>query len=150
MTPRVRAFLPALFFYAFAGVAGSNAAYAPNIPSNDYLNALQAVDRFAWAWAHRDAAAGAKTVAPSLRKRLGPTALADYFVGTSSPQHWAFEIGSGRLVHAGTYRFPVRLYEYLYAGGGFVQVTSPQPVTVSKGPDGTWLITTLPASKRVP
>jgi hypothetical protein len=119
-------------------------ADTPNVPSNDYLNALQAADGFAWAWAHRDASAGAMLVAPALRAKLGQSALATYFQGTSTPQHWAFEIGPGTRAGASAFRFPVRLLSYLPAGGGFTQATASRIMVLSKGAGGHWYVATLP------
>ncbi len=127
-----------------AGVAATRAADAPNVPSNDYLNALQAADSFASAWAHRDSAGGAKTVTGAVRAKAGASALAIYFSGTSSPQHWAYEIGTGKLVRSGRYQFPVRFYSYLSAGGGFVQSTGAVQLTVEKATAGSWLVAALP------
>lgn len=144
MKSSFRVFALALCLCAQAGFGTAVAADTPNVPSDDYLNALQVADDFAWAWAHRDASAGTKSIAPSLRSKLGETALGTYFQGTSSPQHWAFEIGPGTLIRAGTYRFGVRLYSYLPAGGGFTQATTPGGLTVSQGTDGRWYVAGMP------
>lgn len=126
------------------GALGAAQAEAPNLPTNDYLTALQTLNAFASSWASRNAAAGSLTVAPAVRKKVGASALETYFQGTSSPQHWAYEIGPGTLVRPGTYRFPVRLLSYLESGGGFVQKASPSQITVSKSSDGRWYVANLP------
>lgn len=134
----------ALCFYVQGGLGIAASAEPANVPSNDYLNALQAADGFAWAWAHRDPGSGARALAQSLRTKLGKAAMAAYFQGTSSPQHWAFEVGPGTLVQAGTYRFAVRLYSYLSSGGGFTQSATAGRLTVSKDAGGRWYVTGLP------
>jgi hypothetical protein len=126
------------------GMLGTAWADAPNLPTNDYLTALQTLNSFAASWANRNAAAGAVTVAATVRKKVGASALQTYFQGTSSPQHWAYEIGPGTLVRPGAYRFPIRLLSYLESGGGFIQKASPSQVTVSKSTDGRWYVANLP------
>jgi hypothetical protein len=140
---RASAFALCLSLQALGGATAA-AADAPNVPSNDYLDALRTADGFAWAWANRDATGGAKLVAPAVRAKSGATALASYFQGTSSPQHWAFDLAPGTLVRLGTYRFNVRLYSYLFAGGGFAQSSKASVLTVSKAADGHWYVGGLP------
>jgi hypothetical protein len=140
---RTFAFALMLCACAPAGFAVA-AADAPNVPSNDVLDALRVADAFGWAWAQRDAAAGAKTVAPAVRAKLGATAVATYFQGTSSPQHWAFAVDGGTRTGPARYRFGIRLYSYLFAGGGFTQPSTPKQLTITKGADGRWYAAGLP------
>jgi hypothetical protein len=125
--------------FAFGGPA---LADPPNVPPNDYLNALRTADMFALAWARRDPA-GAATLSPALKQKLGASSVTQFFEGTSSPQNWAVEVLTGKKIGAGSYRFPIRLYSYLSAGGGLVQPAAPGYLIVEKFPGG-WYVATLP------
>ena len=131
----------AAFSFAFV-FAGPAVADPPNVPPNDYLNALRVADTFAQSWARRDPA-GAVTLSTALKQKLGASSVSQFFEGTSAPQNWAFEVLTGTKIGAGTYRFPIRLYRYLSAGGGLVQPATPGYLIVEKF-NGGWYVATLP------
>jgi hypothetical protein len=125
--------------FVFAGPASAD---PPNVPANDYLNALRMADMFALAWARRDPT-GAATLSPALKQKLGASSVAQFFEGTSSPQNWAVEVLTGKKIAAGSYRFPIRLYRYLASGGGLAQPTAPGYLIVEKFAGG-WYVASLP------
>jgi len=90
------------------------ADHPPQI-TREYLFALQAVNEFASAWAHRDPAKGLQWVTDEWKAEQDPQQLDAYFRGTSNPHHMTFELSGKRRVDDRTYLFNLRLYEY-YTG----------------------------------
>lgn len=117
------------------------AAPQPNTPPLDFLNALRTADTFAYAWAHRDAALGLTTLTPALRAKADDARA--FFIGTSSPSHYAFEVGGGKLMKPKTYWFGITLYVTM-TGGGLEQSRQPIPLVLTQAADGKWYVAALP------
>jgi len=92
--------------------------FEPSTPAR-YVEALQIVDSFLWAWVNRDADAGLKLISQDLLSKLQYTKteawFRQYMVGLSNPHHFSFEIGPGKEINPKRFSFPVTLYEY-YTG----------------------------------
>jgi len=82
-------------------------------PSAAYLEALQVVNSFLWAWVNRDAESGLRLMSDRLRFQIKDESwLRQFVVGLSNPHHQAFEIGRGRPKANNRYEFSVTLYEF--------------------------------------
>ena len=90
------------------------AAVQPPQITREYLFALQAVNEFAAAWAHRDWEAGLKWVDDDWKADKELEEQQAFFVGTSNPHHMTYELVGKRRVDDRTYLFTLRLYEYYW------------------------------------
>ena len=90
----------------------------PSTPAY-YVEALQTVDSFLWAWINRDADVGLKLISQVLLSKLQKTKTEEWFrqymIGLSNPHHFSFEIEPGKQINPKRFVFPVTLYEY-YTG----------------------------------
>lgn len=90
--------------------------HGDHTPSAAYLEALETVNAFLWAWLTRDADGGLRLMSDRLHTQINDeTWLRQFMAGLSNPHHQAFEIGHGRRQTTSRYTFPVTLYE-LYTG----------------------------------
>ncbi len=126
---------------AAAGAAPQTAVSQPNRPPADYLKALRTANTFAWAWAHRDATAGLTVLTPALRAKAGAR---EFFIGTSTPANYAFEVTNGRAAGAKTYRFDIKLFVFIANGDGLEQSTKPVPLMLTQAADGAWYVSAFP------
>lgn len=131
---------------------GSAKPLVPDTPV-EYLNALQIADSFLSAWLERDQDSGISLMSARLRNRTPPEkeehehVLRDFVSGISAPHHQAFEISSGRKIHADRYSFPVTLYEYADGDkGGFSYRSALELVRENEG----WRVDKLPKSSNGP
>ncbi len=112
----MKAIIIILFLLIAFGAEGK--ALTPSTPAA-YVQALQTVDSFLWAWVNRDAEAGRRLISHDLSSKLhegkNEEWFKDYMVGVSNPHHHSFEIGHGKEMNPGRFVFPVTLYEY-YTG----------------------------------
>jgi hypothetical protein len=125
---------------AAAAATAPPAVRAAGLDQN-YVLALECAESFLDAWRKRDAG-GLAFVSASARKRSTDAAIRAWLVGTSSPSNAAFEIGAGRAVSPGHYRFMITLYYYLTGGG--LDAPKAQSLDVVQA-GGKWYVANLPA-----
>ena len=102
----------ALLFLAFAPLfAGSLFARTKGelvVRDPDYVFALSAANRFLYAWQVNDQETGTLMLTDRMKQRMGEEALAGFFSSRSVGSQ-SFEIGRGRRLAPGRYKFPVTL-----------------------------------------
>jgi len=125
---------------AAAAAAAPAALRAAGLDQN-YVLALECVENFLDAWRKRDAT-GLAFVSAAASKHATDAVIRAWLVGTSSPSNAAFEIGDGRAVSPGHYRFKITLYYYL-TGGGLDTPKAQNLDVVQAG--GKWYVANLPA-----
>ena len=106
----------------------------------DYVFALSAANHFLHAWQTNDQETGMLMLSDRLKQKTDEDAVSAFFAsGTRRPQ--SFEIGRGRKLAAGRYKFPVTLFQ-----NSSTSKTRPQTSTlivVYVGKDD-WAIDRLP------
>ena len=107
-----------IIVFLLIAFGGEGKVHTPSTPAA-YVQALQTVDSFLWAWVNRDAEAGRRLISRDLSSRLQKEKNEEWFrgymVGISNPHHHSFEIGQGKEINPRRFVFPVTLYEY-YTG----------------------------------
>jgi len=144
--PALRRWKSALLFLSFvslfpaplfARMKGELTAHDP-----DYVCALSAANHFLYAWQANDSETGILMLTDRMKQRMREEALSDFF-SSSGMVFQSFEIGRGRKLAPGRYKFPVTLFQRI---GNTGKVTPPRDsvlIVVHVGRDD-WAIDRLP------
>jgi hypothetical protein len=113
----IRPLLIALIAVLFLCTTSQAQPIKPNTSvSADYVRSLGTANAFLSAWKSRNVQNGLELISPALKNKISTDELNAYISGTSSPSHYAFEVGSGKKLKDGRYAFDAKLYEYYKAG----------------------------------
>jgi hypothetical protein len=77
---------------------------------SDYISALSAANHFLYAWQTNDQETGILMLTDHMKQKTLEKALASFF-SSSAATSQSFEIGHGRKLGPGRYKFPVTLFQ---------------------------------------
>ena len=108
----------------------------------DYVSALSAANRFLFAWQVNDQETGILMLTDKMKQRTREEALSTFFSSTGASSQ-SFEIGRGRRLVPGRYKFPVTLFQKMGNPGKPTKPRTSVLVVVHAGRDD-WAIDRLP------
>jgi hypothetical protein len=108
----------------------------------DYIFALSAANRFLYAWQVNDQETGILMLTDRMKQRTREEALSTFFSSTAVGSQ-SFEIGRGRRLAPGRYKFPVTLFQRLASPGKPTTPRTSVLIVVHAGRDD-WAIDRLP------
>ena len=114
-------------------------AAKPAALDSDYVAALSAADRFLEAWRIDDLEIGMSLLTSQVKEKTSESEVEKFF---SSPAPSAYEIDRGKLLHRGSYEFPVVLVGPP-TGSGIVHRRLASMVVVKTG-NNEWAVDKLP------
>jgi hypothetical protein len=108
----------------------------------DYVIALSAANHFLHAWQTNDQETGILMLTDRLKQKTSQDLLSVFFSSTSYARQ-SFEIGRGRKLGPGRYRFPVTLFQNSGKATKMMRPQSSTLVVIRAGKDD-WAIDRLP------
>jgi hypothetical protein len=136
----------AITLFLLLGILTAAASAKPKRPAlavdSDYVLALATANDFLHAWQTRDPETGLLLLTDGLKQRTAENALANFFTGTSQRQ--SFEIGRGKKLTGGRYRFPVSLFQKRATDNSKWMHPEPSVLIVVRTGKNDWAIDRLP------
>jgi hypothetical protein len=109
----------------------------------DYASALATADRFLHAWQTQDAESGLLLLTDRVRQHTAEGKLHDFFSAERN-SNASFEVGRGRRLPGGRYRFPVALFTADAANGRRALRPQASALIVVPISRSEWAVDTLP------